>query len=307
MIETKQPFYLDSFVSVEALDDQSILTLIERALEYKKGTRDMDFSDKYAVNCFFEDSTRTHKSFEMAERKLGMNVLSFDPTTSSVNKGETLYDTLLTLQAIGVDLFVIRHKEVEYYKELIESNSLKAAIVNGGDGAGQHPSQCLLDLMTIYEEFGRFEDLNIAIAGDLRHSRVARSNMQMLNRLGANIFFTGPKQWYDSAFDAYGVYQEMDDLISTVDVMMLLRVQHERHDKTKERFLEEEYLQQYGLTQERENRMRNHSIIMHPAPFNRDVEISGELVECERSRIFNQMENGVYARMAIIEAVLANK
>lgn len=307
MIETKKPFSLDSFVSVELLDNQSVLTLIERALEYKKGIRNKDFSDQYAVNCFFEDSTRTHKSFEMAERKLGMQVLSFDPTTSSVNKGETLYDTLLTLQAIGVDLFIIRHKEVEYYKELIESHSLKAAIVNGGDGAGQHPSQCLLDLMTIYEEFGGFQGLNIAISGDLRHSRVARSNMQMLNRLGAKVFFTGPKQWYDPAFNEFGMYQDMDDLIGHVDVLMLLRVQHERHNEKEERFLKTDYLQQYGLTVERENRMKDHSIIMHPAPFNRDVEISGELVECERSRIFNQMENGVFARMAIIEAVLANK
>jgi aspartate carbamoyltransferase catalytic subunit len=291
---------------MELLDNETVLELIELALQYKNGQRKTNFSDRYAVNCFFEDSTRTHKSFEMAERKLGMQLLDFQPSTSSVKKGETLYDTVLTLQAIGVDLVVIRHGEEAYYEELINSPTIHCAIVNGGDGAGQHPSQCLLDLVTIYEEFQTFKDLKIAIAGDLTHSRVARSNMQMLKRLGAELFFTGPKEWYDPTFDQYGEYKEIDELVEDVDVMMLLRVQHERHQKQMS-FSQEEYLNKFGLTHEREQRMKEKAIIMHPAPVNRGVEIAYDLVECQRARIVRQMQNGVFARMAIIEAVLDKK
>lgn len=306
MIKTNPKIHLDHFVSVELLENERVLELIHLALDYKKGHKKTDFSDYYAVNCFFEDSTRTHKSFEMAERKLGMQLLDFQPATSSVKKGESLYDTVLTLQAIGVNLVVIRHWQEAYYKELIESPTIECAIINGGDGAGQHPSQCLLDLMTIYEEFSTFKGLKIAIAGDLSHSRVARSNMQMLNRLGADVYFTGPKEWYDSAFDVYGQYREMDKLVQEVDVMMLLRVQHERHEE-KESFSREEYLREFGLTHERERKMQEHAIIMHPAPVNRGVEIEHDLVESKRARIVRQMQNGVFARMAIIEAVLMNK
>lgn len=304
MIKTNPEIRLEHFVSMERLENEDVLQLIQLALDYKDGKRNSHFSDRYAVNCFFEDSTRTHKSFEMAERKLGMQLLDFQPSTSSVKKGESLYDTVLTLQAIGVDLVVIRHGDEAYYKELIESPTIDCAIVNGGDGAGQHPSQCLLDLVTIYEEFGTFEELDIAIAGDLSHSRVARSNMQMLHRLGANVFFTGPKQWYDPAFDAYGEYKEMDDLVGEVDVCMLLRVQHERHEANKDSFSQDEYLKKFGLTHEREQRMKKQAIIMHPAPVNRGVEIEHDLVECERARIVRQMQNGVFARMAIIESLL---
>lgn len=304
VIQTNQPLQLDHFVSMEELTQDEVLNLIHLAVEYKEGRRQTRLSDRYAVNCFFEDSTRTHKSFEMAERKLGMQLLDFQPATSSVKKGESLYDTVLTLQSIGVDLVVIRHSEEAYYKELIESPTIHCAIVNGGDGAGQHPSQCLLDLMTIYEEFGSFEGLKVAIAGDLSHSRVARSNMQMLKKLGATLYFTGPKEWYDPAFDTYGEYKEMDELINQVDVLMLLRVQHERHGEADHSFSKEEYLNQYGLTYERERRMKESAIVMHPAPVNRGVEIDHDLVECERARIVRQMQNGVFARMAIIETVV---
>lgn len=252
---------------------------------------------------FFENSTRTHKSFEMAEKKLGIDIIDFEVSTSSVNKGETLYDTVLTMDALGVDVAVIRHGDEAYYEELIASTGIKLAVVNGGDGSGQHPSQCLLDLMTIYEEFGRFEGLKVAIVGDLTHSRVANSNMQMLKRLGAEVYFSGPEEWYDPAFDEFGTYLPIDELAPLVDVMMLLRVQHERHEYYGN-FSKEKYLAMHGLTEEREQKMKEMAIIMHPAPVNRDVELQGTLVECERSRIVQQMTNGVYTRMAILEAVL---
>jgi len=176
---------LKHLVTMETLTNEEVLGLIRRGGDFKNGRADFQLDRQYfAANLFFENSTRTHKSFEVAEKKLGLDVIEFDAGTSSVNKGETLYDTILTMSALGVDICVVRHSEVDYYKQLIDSRTIQTSIVNGGDGSGQHPSQCLLDLMTIYEEFGTFENLKICIAGDITHSRVAKSNMQILKRLG---------------------------------------------------------------------------------------------------------------------------
>lgn len=298
---------LKHLVTMETLSNEEVLGLIKRGIQFKKGEVDIDHDRTYyASNLFFEDSTRTHKSFEMAELRLGMGMIDFDARTSSVNKGETLYDTILTMSALGVDICVIRHSEVDYYKQLIDSPTIQTSIVNGGDGSGQHPSQSLLDLMTIYEEFGGFEGLKIVIAGDITHSRVAKSNMQVLKRLGAEIFFTGPSQWYSEEFDVYGQHVDIDDVIEDIDVLMLLRVQHERHDGN-ESFSKEGYNSQFGLTEARYKRLKDTAIVMHPAPVNRDVEIDDSLVEAPKARIVRQMTNGVFVRMAILEAVLNGK
>lgn len=307
MIITSERISLKHLLTVEALSDQEVMGLIHRAQEFKQGaTWQPEKKQYFATNLFFENSTRTHKSFDVAEKKLGIEVIEFEESMSSVKKGETLYDTVLTMSAIGVDVAVIRHGEENYYDELIQSKTIQCSIINGGDGSGQHPTQCLLDLMTIYEEFKHFEGLKIAIVGDITHSRVAKSNMQMLKRLGATIYFSGPEEWYDKQFEAYGHYMPLDEVVETVDVMMLLRVQHERHDGS-EMFSKEEYHQQYGLTVERAKQLQKHAVIMHPAPVNRDVELADSLVEGIQSRIIQQMSNGVYMRMAILEAVLHGK
>ncbi|OTN76486.1 aspartate carbamoyltransferase [Enterococcus sp. 8G7_MSG3316] len=307
MIIQSEQISLKHLLTVEALSDREVMGLIRRGQAFKKGAKWTPQKSQYfATNLFFENSTRTHKSFDVAEKKMGIEVIEFDDSTSSVQKGETLYDTVLTMSAIGVDVAVIRHGAEHFYDELIQSKTIQCSIINGGDGSGQHPSQCLLDLMTIYEEFGQFTDLKVAIVGDITHSRVAKSNMQLLNRLGAQVYFSGPKEWYDEEFEVYGHWLPLDDLISTVDVMMMLRVQHERHDG-KESFSQEAYLQQHGLTVERAAKMKEGAIIMHPAPVNRDVELADALVESLRSRIVTQMANGVYMRMAILEAVLNGK
>lgn len=298
---------LKHLVTMETLSNEEVLGLIKRGIQFKKGEVEIDHSRTYYVsNLFFENSTRTHKSFEMAELRLGMGMIDFDARTSSVNKGETLYDTILTMSALGVDICVIRHSEVDYYKQLIDSPTIQTSIVNGGDGSGQHPSQSLLDLMTIYEEFGGFEGLKVVIAGDITHSRVAKSNMQILKRLGAEIFFAGPKEWYSEEFDIYGQHVPIDEIVEEVDVMMLLRVQHERHDGQGS-FSKEEYNRQFGLTLDRYNRLKERAVVMHPAPVNRDVEIDDSLVEAPKARIVQQMTNGVFVRMAILEAVLNGK
>ena len=304
---------MKNFVTVNDLTPNQVQTLINRAEEFKAGGQPhQDFSQHYCVNMFFENSTRTHTSFEVAERKLGLQVVPFNPTQSSINKGETLYDTLLTMDALGVKLAVIRHSQNEYYRPLIDlqpGQTLDIGIVNAGDGSGQHPSQCLLDMMTIHEQFGTFSGLKVAIVGDLTNSRVAKSNMELLNKLGATVFFAGPAYWYDpQTFDQYGSYQNLDELLPEVDVLMLLRVQHERHDdQVEQQFSQASYHQKYGLTKERYAKLKEKAIIMHPGPINRDVELDSDLVEAEKSRFKTQMQNGVFMRMAMLEKVLEGR
>lgn len=283
--------------SITDLSNEAIMTTIQRAIDIKNGNV-ANFSEIYAANLFFENSTRTKCSFEVAERKLGMQVIPFETGTSSVTKGESLYDTCKTMESIGCNVLVIRHPENDYYKQL---DGLNIPIVNGGDGSGQHPTQCLLDLMTIYEEFGKFDDLKVVICGDILNSRVARSNFDALTRLGAEVKFVAPDAWIDNSIPAE--YVNIDDVIEEVDVCMLLRVQHERHDKASS-FTKEEYNNRFGLNQARYDKLKDNAIILHPAPVNRDVEIASELVEAPKARIFKQMENGVYTRMSILSQVI---
>jgi aspartate carbamoyltransferase catalytic subunit len=290
-------------LTIAELSPEKIYKILDDAMSFADGKKMIIDNEVFVSNLFFEDSTRTKTSFEVAERKLGLTVIPFDVNQSSVNKGETLYDTIKTMKAIGINLAVIRHKKDRYFDEL---QDVDIPIINAGDGTGNHPSQSMLDLMTIKQDFQKFEGLHVAIVGDLKHSRVAHSNAEALQKLGAKVSFSGPKEWFDTESINSGVFQELDDLIETVDVLMLLRIQHERHDH-KTKMTAEEYLNKYGLTAQREKRMKSHAIIMHPAPVNRGVEIDSSLVECSRSRIFKQMENGVYARMAILKDALEQK
>lgn len=287
-------------LSTTNLSEQEIYEIMKDAKYFANGGRWTSQQDHYVANLFFEPSTRTKCSFEMAERKLGLQVIPFEAQTSSVQKGETLYDTVKTLEAIGISAVVIRHEKERYFDEL--AGKINIPVINAGDGCGHHPTQSLLDLMTIYEEFSTFANIKVAIIGDIRHSRVARSNAAILTRLGAEVVFSGPQQWFDKEFLTKGSYENIDEAIRTADVVMLLRIQHERHDEKIN--CVSNYHQRYGLTVEREKTMKKRAIIMHPAPVNRDVEIADSLVECERSRIFKQMENGVYIRMAVLKRAL---
>lgn len=282
---------------------EKINSLLIAADEFSKGKVLKPTKEIYVSNLFFEDSTRTKTSFDIAERKLGLQVVPFDVTSSSVNKGESLYDTVKTLQSLGVNLLVIRHKQDQFYKELKE---IDLPIINGGDGTGNHPSQTLLDLMTIHQEFGKFKGLKIGIVGDVKHSRVANSNAVALRKLGAKVYFSGPEKWFDEGAIINGTYLSIDDLVKEVDVLMLLRIQHERHDE-KMKISLNNYHKKFGLTLDREKTMKENAIIMHPAPINRGVEIHDDLVESPRSRIFQQMRNGVFARMAILKDALESK
>lgn len=287
-------------LTVSDLSREEILKILDEAQEFADGKTAKAKSEVFVSNLFFENSTRTKTSFDIAERKLGLNVVPFDISTSSVNKGETLYDTVKTLESLGVNLVVIRHQQNEFYKDL---NGINIPVINGGDGTGNHPSQTILDLLTIYQEFGQFEGLKIAISGDIKHSRVANSASEALRELGAEVFFGGPEEWFVKNSENF---RNLDEIIGEIDVLMLLRVQHERHSD-KGNFSGADYHQKFGLTKEREKNMKPNAIIMHPAPINRGVEIDSDLVECSRSRIFKQMENGVFARMAILKRALEDK
>lgn len=289
-----------NLLSMEHLTNKELIGILLRAEEFEKGEQPSLSRSYNVANLFFEPSTRTSTSFEMAERKVGCTVIPFDASFSSALKGESIYDTVKTLEMIGLDAVVIRAKEEAYYNQLLEG--INIAVINAGDGVGQHPSQSLLDLYTIYKEFGIFEGLNVTIVGDISHSRVAKSNATALKNLGVNVRFLCPPEWAGD-FEAH---HSWNGLIEDSDVVMLLRIQHERHEVDKS-FSKTGYHEQYGLTFEREARMKKGAIIMHPAPVNRDAEIASELVECERSRIFEGVRNGVFIRMAILETILKGR
>ncbi|WP_284638776.1 aspartate carbamoyltransferase catalytic subunit [Paenibacillus silviterrae] len=256
---------------------------------------------RFVANMFFENSTRTRFSFEVAEKRLGAEVLNFAAAVSSVQKGESIYDTVRTLESMGIDAGVIRMKPNGLLAELAEK--IKVPLINAGDGNNEHPTQALLDLYTMRKQFGELRGLHVAIIGDIQHSRVARSNLWALQTLGAKVSFCAPPTMQAAELSEHAPYVPIEEALKA-DVVMMLRVQLERHEGSIFG-APEEYRAAYGLTAERASRMAPHAIIMHPAPFNRNVEIDDELVECPKSKIFAQMGHGVPIRMAVIERALS--
>lgn len=279
-----------------SLEDLSVLDMhkiLDEAEEFKSGKEFKELKGKKVANLFFEPSTRTHYSFIVAEQNLEMKDTNFNSEASSMKKGESLYDTVKTFESIGFDALVIRHPQNSYFNQL---KGINIPIMNGGDGTGNHPTQSLLDLMTIREEFGKFEGLKCTIVGDIRHSRVAHTNIEVMKRLGMEVYISGPIEFDDGT----GEYIQLDKAIKEMDIIMLLRVQYERHGYEIQ-LSKEEYLKNYGFTMEKVEMMKSTAIIMHPAPFNRKTEIDDDVVECNKSRIFKQMTNGVYVRMAVLK------
>ena len=289
---------LNGLLTLKALSINSIMDIISYSLEIKNGLS-VSYEGKRFATLFFENSTRTHYSFIMAMRKLGIDVIDCNVSVSSVQKGESLYDTIKTFEAIGVDGVVVRHSQDEYFNEL---EGINIPVFNGGDGKSNHPTQSLLDLMTIYEEYGHFDGLKCCIIGDISHSRVAHTNIEVMERLGMDVYISGPEEYNDGS----AKFLDFETALKTMDVIMLLRVQFERHTE-KMSLTKEEYHANYGLTSERIKLMKDNAIILHPAPFNRGIEIADDVVECSKSRIFKQMTNGVYTRMAVISRVLDGK
>jgi aspartate carbamoyltransferase catalytic subunit len=254
---------------------------------------------KTVANMFFENSTRTRLSFELAERRLSADVLGFSATGSSVSKGETLKDTARNIEAMKVDMVVMRHSAAgapHYLSTVIDAN-----VINAGDGGHEHPTQALLDMYTIREKLGRIEGLHICIVGDISHSRVAMSNIYGLKTMGADVSVCGPATMIPRDLDRLGVniYHHIDDVLPKVDALNVLRIQLER-DAGRLFPSIREYHNFYGITRQRLDRAGRVITILHPGPINRDVEISADVADSEHSVILQQVLNGVAIRMAVL-------
>lgn len=254
---------------------------------------------KTAVNLFFEPSTRTRTSFELAAKRLSTDVINFSVPTSSVVKGESLIDTALTVQALGADFIIIRHSSAGVPHLL--AKKLRASVINAGDGMNEHPTQALLDAFTIREKKGRIEGLEIAIVGDIIHSRVAKSNIYCLTKLGARVRLIGPPTLIPKEIRGTGVevFHDMEAGLKDADVVIMLRIQMERQGKG---FFPstEEYSKNWGLTAERFSLAKDDAIVMHPGPMNRGIEITSEIADGPRSVILEQVTNGLAVRMAVM-------
>ncbi len=254
---------------------------------------------KTVVNLFFESSTRTRSSFEIAERRLSADSLSFAAGGSSLSKGESLVDTALNLEAMAPDLIVIRHQHPGAPHLL--ARRLRSGVINAGDGAHEHPTQALLDAFTIRRHKGRLEGLTIAIVGDIEHSRVVRSNIHLLTKLGAELRVAGPRTMMPAGIEqlGVGVCYTLEEAVAGADVIMMLRIQLERHGRPLFPSTQE-YFELFGLTRERLSGAKEDAIIMHPGPMNRGVEIASEVADGPYSVILEQVGNGVAVRMAVL-------
>lgn len=297
-------------VSLANLSDQTILSLIHRAhYFYSQKHNRTDYHErlknKVVMNLFLEPSTRTRSSFEMASKLLGMDVINFTPENSSLKKGETLYDTLRTIESLGVDAIILRHSDDQVFEQL--APKIKCSMINAGAGKNEHPTQGLLDLFTLYQEFKNLQGLKVVICGDIKHSRVAGSMIVAAEKFGIDLHLCGPEELMPdkTKINSAVKFSSFDDVIPSADAVMMLRIQLERHDSFG--LSAESYLRDYGMTKVRANKMKESAIIMHPGPFNRNVEIEDEVVECAKSRIFSQVENGVYMRMSILDWLLSNE
>lgn len=293
---------LNQLLTVDDLSDDMINGLITRAIAYKKGATYQFLEPKFVANLFYEDSTKSHYSFEMAQHRLGLKVLSFDPKSSSAYKGESMYDAGMMMSVLGIDVVVAASSQENYYKDWLTNPAFNSVVINAGDGDHEDPTHALADLMTIYEKFGTFEGLTVGFVGSTRYSRVTKSTVKALKRLGANVCFAGPLELQCKECLAFGQMMKINELVSIVDVLVVLRVQSEREDVKQEKV---GYFEKYGITMERADYFKDDMIIMHPGPVKRDVEIADELVECHQSKILMQAQNSVFMNMAILEAILA--
>ncbi len=257
---------------------------------------------RVVVNAFWEDSTRTRVSFQLAAQRLSADIVDFSEKSSSVSKGETLIDTARNIEAMGVDVIVIRHPAAGAAHLL--ARTVKCSVVNAGDGAHEHPTQGLLDLYTIRERFGRVQGLKVAIVGDIANSRVARSNLFALTKMGAEVILVGPPTLLPKAFEQLGarVAHDLDAVIGEVDVVNMLRVQFERI-KSSQFPTVREFTGMYGLTWDRFQRCKQDVFVMHPGPMNRGIEIQSDIADGPQSGILQQVTNGLAVRMAVLYLV----
>src|SRR3954464_12434194 len=298
------PWTRKDLLSMQELSAEEIVTLLDTTAAFKSvGTREIKkvpaLRGKTMVNFFVEPSTRTRTSFELAAHRLSADVVNISASNSSLSKGESLKDTARNLEALHADIIVLRHSSAGAAQFLAER--LAASVINAGDGAHEHPTQALLDTFTIREKKGRIAGLHIAIIGDILFSRVARSNIHALTKLGAKVTLVGPSTLVPKVFEQMGctVTSDIDSVLDEADVVNLLRIQHERQRKEYFPSLGE-YTALFGLTKQRAERLKPDALIMHPGPINRGVEIDSDLADSGRSVILDQVTNGLAVRMAVL-------
>ena len=291
-------------LGLDGMPKQDIETILDAAVSFKEILgrpikKVPTLQGKTIVNLFFENSTRTRISFELAERRLSADVVNFSASGSSVSKGETLKDTARNIEAMKIDMVVIRHAAAGTPQIL--TRVVEAAILNAGDGCHEHPTQALLDMYTLKEKFGSLEGLRVCIVGDITHSRVARSNIYGLKTMGAKISVCGPATLIPKEIERLGVtvYHRIDDVLPNVDALNVLRIQMERQSGGLFPSLRE-YHRFFGVTKERLDRIDHPITIMHPGPINRDVELSADVADGPHSVILDQVLNGVAVRMSVL-------
>jgi aspartate carbamoyltransferase catalytic subunit len=302
-----KPFRRRDLLGIRNLSAEEIVGILDTAENFREiNSREIKkvptLRGKTVINLFFEASTRTRTSFELAAKRLSADAVNISISSSAVTKGESLIDTALNLDAMSPDCIVVRHASAGVPHQLAKVS--KAAIVNAGDGANEHPTQALLDAMTIREHKKKIEGLNVAIIGDILHSRVARSNIHLLTKLGATVKVSGPKTLVPDDFqhlvekDLF-VSKSVEEAIEGTDVVMILRIQRERQDSAYFPTLRE-YAIHYGLTQERLDLAKSDAIVLHPGPMNRGIEIASDVADSSRSLILDQVKYGVAVRMAVL-------
>jgi len=298
-------------LGIEPLSASDITTILDTAESMAEiSTREIKkvpvLRGKTIINLFYEASTRTRSSFELAAKRLSADISNFSKSTSSVIKGETLKDTILNLEAMSIDAIIIRHASSGSPHFI--STFCTSAVVNAGDGTHEHPTQALLDAFTMRRHKKKFAGLKVVIVGDILHSRVARSNLLLLRKLGAQVVLVGPPPLLPAEFAGLGaeIEYDLDRALEGADVVMMLRIQLERQKKIHFPSIRE-YRDQFGLTPRRFRRAKRDAILMHPGPINRDVEISADLADSAKSVILEQVENGVSVRMAVLYLLLGGK
>ncbi len=302
-----KPFRRRDLLGIRNLSPAEIVGILDTAENFREiSTREIKkvptLRGKTVINLFFEASTRTRTSFELAAKRLSADAVNISVASSALTKGETLLDTALNLDAMQPDCIVVRHASAGVPHQLAKVS--RAAIVNAGDGANEHPTQALLDAMTIREHKGKIEGLQIAIIGDILHSRVARSNIHLLTKMGARVRVAGPKPLVPDDFEHLVekdlfVARTVEESIEGADVVMILRIQRERQDSAFFPTLRE-YAVHFGLTSERLALARPDAIVLHPGPMNRGIEISSDVADSSRSLILDQVKYGVAVRMAVL-------
>ncbi|MBS3818617.1 aspartate carbamoyltransferase catalytic subunit [bacterium] len=305
------PFNQKHLLGIEHLSPSEITTLLEAGESFLEiSTREVKkvpiFRGKTIVNLFFEPSTRTRSSFELAAKRLSSDILNFSSQSSSVVKGESLKDTVRNLEAMNVDTLIIRHScsgAPHYVTTFCQSH-----VINAGDGPHEHPTQALLDAFTIKQEKKKLENLKVVIVGDILHSRVARSNIFLLTKLGAHVVLVGPPSLVPVEFKKFGVDIDynLDRALEKADVIMMLRIQSERQQKNYFPSIRE-YINLYSLNPKRYRRAKKDAIIMHPGPINRGVELSTDLADSAKSMILKQVEHGIAIRMAVLYLLMGGK